>query len=119
MQRCGIRFRRHCRASGLRTATLTYGHYREEESHTLLKRSRSMVFLCEHETQGLALQQTLSCDIPVFAWDLGGVWQDTDYYPIASTLDARGNSRRNGKDQGQVKHGLDRISNTLRFRSVD
>lgn len=69
------------RASGVRVATITYGHYREEHFHALLKRSRSMVFLCEHETQGIALQQALSCDVPVFAWDFGGVWQDPDYYP--------------------------------------
>lgn len=67
--------------SGLRIATITYGRYRENEFHRLLARSRSMVFLCEHETQGIALQQALSCGIPIFAWDFGGVWQDPDYYP--------------------------------------
>lgn len=69
------------RTSGLRIATLVYGHYHEVEFQALLKRSRSMIFLCEHETQGIALQQTLSCDIPVYAWDAGGPWQDTSYYP--------------------------------------
>jgi len=69
------------RASGRRIATLVYGHYRETEFQALLKRSRSMVFLCEHETQGIALQQALSCDVPVCAWDAGGPWQDTGYYP--------------------------------------
>ena len=69
------------RTSGRRIASLVYGHYRETEFRALLKRSRSMVFLCEHETQGIALQQALSCDVPVYAWDAGGPWQDTDYYP--------------------------------------
>jgi len=69
------------RTSGLRIATLVYGHYREAEFRTFLTRSRSMVFLCEHETQGIALQQALSCDVPVYAWDAGGPWQDTNYYP--------------------------------------
>ena len=43
--------------------------------------SKSMVFLCEHETQGLAYQQVLACDVPIFAWDRGGYWQDPTYYP--------------------------------------
>jgi hypothetical protein len=40
-----------------------------------------MIFLCEHETQGIAYQQALSCDVPIFAWDRGGYWQDPGYYP--------------------------------------
>jgi glycosyltransferase involved in cell wall biosynthesis len=72
---------RDLEARGLRVAILRYGFYREEQYRNLLARSRSMVFLCEHETQGIALQQALSCEVPVFAWDLGGVWQDTNYYP--------------------------------------
>lgn len=72
---------RDLEARGLRIATIRYGFYREQQFRDLLARSRSMVFLCEHETQGIALQQALSCDVPVFAWDLGGVWQDTNYYP--------------------------------------
>jgi glycosyltransferase involved in cell wall biosynthesis len=69
------------KARGLRVATLAYGHYREPQFRDLLARTRSMVFLCEHETQGIALEQALSCDVPVFAWDLGGPWQDINYYP--------------------------------------
>lgn len=68
-------------ARGLRVATLVYGHYREPQFRNLLARARAMVFLCEHETQGIALEQALSCDVPVFAWDPGGPWQDTNYYP--------------------------------------
>jgi len=40
-----------------------------------------MVFLCEHETQGLAYQEALACDVPVLAWQGSGVWEDPDYYP--------------------------------------
>jgi glycosyltransferase involved in cell wall biosynthesis len=69
------------RARGLRVATIRYGHYREEEFEALVRRCRSMVFLCEHETQGFAYQQVLSCGVPVLAWDRGGYWQDPEYYP--------------------------------------
>ena len=41
--------------------------YREEEYRAALNKCRAMVFLCEHETQGIAYQQALSCDVPIFA----------------------------------------------------
>ena len=45
-----------------------------------------MVFLCEHETQGIAYQQALSCGVPILAWDRGGYWQDPSYYPHKVTF---------------------------------
>lgn len=66
---------------GLKIAVLRYGFYQEEEFHSLLKRSKAMVFLCEHETQGIAYQQALSCGVPILAWERGGFWQDPSYFP--------------------------------------
>lgn len=66
---------------GLKIAAIRYGFYREEEFHHLLNRSKAMVFLCEHETQGIAYQQALSCGVPILAWDRGGFWQDPCYFP--------------------------------------
>jgi hypothetical protein len=40
-----------------------------------------MVFLCEHETQGIAYQQALACGVPILAWERGGFWQDPSYFP--------------------------------------
>jgi hypothetical protein len=40
-----------------------------------------MIFLCEHESQGIAYLQALSCGVPILAWDRGGPWQDPEYYP--------------------------------------
>ena len=60
---------------------IRYGSYHEEDLSTALSCCRAMVFLCEHETQGLAYQQALSCNVPIFAWDRGGYWQDPSYYP--------------------------------------
>jgi glycosyltransferase involved in cell wall biosynthesis len=60
---------------------MRYGHYREKEFHTALDQCRAMIFLCEHETQGIAYQQALSCGVPIFAWDRGGYWRDPSYYP--------------------------------------
>lgn len=60
---------------------IRYGHYQKEEFRALLGKCKAVVFLCEHETQGLAYQQALSCDVPILAWDRGGFWQDPSYYP--------------------------------------
>ena len=67
--------------AGLRYQVIRYGHYQPEQYRALLGHSRLMVFLCEHETQGLAYQEALACDVPVLAWQGSGVWEDPDYYP--------------------------------------
>ncbi len=66
---------------GLKIAVIRYGFYREEDFQALLGRSKAMIFLCEHETQGIAYQQVLSCGVPILAWDRGGFWQDPSYFP--------------------------------------
>jgi len=58
-----------------------YGNYGHNDLIEKLKSSRAVIFLCEHETQGLAYQQILSSGKPILAWDRGGYWQDPDYYP--------------------------------------
>lgn len=73
--------RKELRQQGLSFAEIRYGHYKEEDFHALLKKCKAMIFLCEHETQGIAYQQVLSMDIPVLAWDRGGDWQDPEFYP--------------------------------------
>lgn len=62
-------------ARGLRHRTVRYGHYDHETYKRLLAQSRSMVFLCEHETQGMAYQEALASNVPVLAWD-NGFWLD-------------------------------------------
>jgi hypothetical protein len=69
------------RRRGLRIAAIRYGSYREDDYRLLVQRAKSMVFLCQHETQGIAYQQALSCGVPVLAWDRRGMWQDPAYYP--------------------------------------
>jgi glycosyltransferase involved in cell wall biosynthesis len=60
---------------------LRYGFYREEEFQEALADCSTMIFLCEHETQGIAYQQALACNVPVLAWDGGGYWRDPAFYP--------------------------------------
>lgn len=50
---------------------LRYGHHHRDDFERALKRCKAMIFLCEHETQGLAYQEAMSCGVPVLAWDEG------------------------------------------------
>jgi glycosyltransferase involved in cell wall biosynthesis len=61
--------------------TLRYGSYRPPDLKEALRRCKAVVFLCEHETQGIAYQQMLASGVPIFAWDRGGYWQDPEYFP--------------------------------------
>jgi hypothetical protein len=72
----------HLQSLRLKFETIRYGFYKEEDFHALLGRSKMMIFLCEHETQGIAYQQALSCGVPILAWDRGGFWQDPSYFPL-------------------------------------
>lgn len=56
---------------GLSFAEIQYGFYTEEEFHLHLKKCRAMIFLCEHESQGLAYQECLASGVPILAWDQG------------------------------------------------
>lgn len=66
---------------GDKVKVLRYGNYKEADFLYLAQHAMFMVFLCEHETQGFAYQQVLSCDVPIFAWDRGGLWKDPFFYP--------------------------------------
>lgn len=52
-------------------SVLRYGQYEELAYKEALRNSRAMIFLCEHESQGLAYQECLASDVPVLAWDQG------------------------------------------------
>ncbi len=60
---------------GLSFKIVRYGRYTLGQYRTLLRRSRAMLFLCEHETQGMAYQEALASNVPVLAWDQG-YWLD-------------------------------------------
>ena len=60
---------------------IKYGAYKPDELKEKINLAKAVIFLCEHETQGLAYQQILATNIPIMAWDRGGYWQDPYYYP--------------------------------------
>jgi len=74
---------------GLSYHVLQYGDVTHETYKGLLSKSRSMVFLCEHETQGIAYQEAMSSNVPIVAWDHGWwvdpVWPAYSQEPIPAT----------------------------------
>ena len=56
---------------GLSLTTLRYGNYTPQQFKIALAKSKAMIFLCEHESQGLAYQEALSSGVPILAWDQG------------------------------------------------
>lgn len=73
--------REELRKQSLKFSEIRYGYYQEEEFHEAVKKTKAMIFLCEHETQGIAYQQALAMNVPILAWDRGGPWRDPSYYP--------------------------------------
>lgn len=50
---------------------LTYGNFTRRAYKKALQESRSMIWLCAHETQGMAYQEALAGNLPILAWDEG------------------------------------------------
>lgn len=50
---------------------LRYGDHHISDFKAGLADARALLFLCEHETQGLAYQEAMSSGVPVLAWDEG------------------------------------------------
>lgn len=62
---------KHLTRKGLSFEVLRYGDHHLGQFRHALSGARSMAFLCEHETQGLAYQEAMSSNVPIFAWDEG------------------------------------------------
>ena len=65
------RLQRHLDARGLSHVVLRYGAHERGEYLDRLRHARALAFLCEHETQGLACEEAMAMQVPVFAWDEG------------------------------------------------
>ena len=50
---------------------LKYGDHPQSDFIEGLKKSRAMIYLSAHETQGFSVQEALSSNVPVLAWDEG------------------------------------------------
>ncbi|WGV98426.1 glycosyltransferase family 1 protein [Vibrio sp. YMD68] len=54
---------------GLTYTSVRYGHHHFSQFVEGLKSSRALLYISEHETQGLAYQEALASNIPVLAWN--------------------------------------------------
>lgn len=59
------------RARGHTVTVLRYGHHAQGDYRKALAQSQALLFLCEHETQGIAYQEAMAAGVPVLAWDEG------------------------------------------------
>lgn len=66
-----VPLRKQLNKLGLSFEELRYGKYKPEEYQEALNRCNAMIFLCEHESQGIAYQECLSTNTPILAWDQG------------------------------------------------
>lgn len=58
---------------------IKYGSYSLTDYKELLQESLGMIFLCEHESQGLAYQEAMSMNVPILAWNKG-IWLDSNRF---------------------------------------
>lgn len=58
---------------------IRYGEYKSNNYKKLLEDSSAMIFLCEHESQGLAYQEAMAMNVPIFAWEQG-LWLDPNRF---------------------------------------
>ena len=65
----------------LKYTTITYGKYNHSDLMEKLSLSKAVIFLCEHETQGLAYQQVLATGTPILAYEQEKFWVDPEYFP--------------------------------------
>jgi glycosyltransferase involved in cell wall biosynthesis len=63
------------RRRGHTYTVLRYGKHSHADYRKALASARAMIFLCEHETQGLAYQEAMASNVPILAWD-NGFWLD-------------------------------------------
>jgi glycosyltransferase involved in cell wall biosynthesis len=62
-------------ARGLTYRRVRYKMHDHTTFRDMLAGARGFLFLCEHETQGIAYQEAMASGVPVLAWDRG-VWAD-------------------------------------------
>ena len=59
------------RRNGSSFRLIQYGSYLPEQYADALAHCRAMIFLSDHESQGIAYQEALSSGIPILAWNRG------------------------------------------------
>lgn len=66
------------KALGLKYRVIQYGSYKEDEYIDVLQTSRFGVWVGRHESQGFALQEALSTNVPLAVWDVKSMFEEYD-----------------------------------------
>ena len=65
-----------------------YGHYNEEDYISYLRECKYGIWVGAHESQGFALEEALSCNVPLFVWNITSMNQEYgcnyDNYPATT-----------------------------------
>ena len=56
--------------------TFVYGSYNESDYFNALQRAQFMIVVGRHESQGYALQEAMSCNVPLLVWDVSSMYQE-------------------------------------------
>jgi glycosyltransferase involved in cell wall biosynthesis len=64
-------------AKGLKYHVLQYGSYAEEDYKSLLHKSKFMITLDAHESQGFALEEAMACNVPLLVLDATSMYDET------------------------------------------
>ncbi len=62
---------------GIKYETIRYGSYNEEYYKHLLSRAKFMLTLDGHESQGFALQEAMSCGVPLLVWNVKSMHEES------------------------------------------
>lgn len=60
---------------GIEHEIIVYGEYKQEEYLRQLAQSKYVIWHGCHESQGIALQEALACDVPILLWDIATLEQ--------------------------------------------
>ena len=65
-------------AKNLRYHVFRYGSYKEEDYMYGIRMSKFMIVLDGHESQGFALEEAMSCNVPLLVVDASSMYDETD-----------------------------------------
>lgn len=59
---------------------IEYRKYKESDYKDVLKKSKFVIWHGRHESQGIALQEAMACDVPILVCDVTSVFQEVNGY---------------------------------------